>query len=488
MSETLPTIVTSAGLAPQTPASLNAQLIAQAQSLAPGLTANLPASLVEDMASTATGALVLIDQARVETVDSLTPYGANEWLLSQLGQIYLGQGSTASPATNTAVYVVFSGTVGFLIQPGFLVSDGTNQYAVQDGGVIETGGSSGNIFCLALLQGSFAVPANSVTTVVTSAPVGVSLTVTNPLAGTPGGAAQTAADYRAQVLQAGLVAATGTPDYVKTKIAQVTGVQPRLVAMRQQLQSLGGGWEIIVGGTGDPYAIGAAIYYGLFDVSTLVGSTLAVTGITNASPGVVTTNLNHGYTSGQQILIEGVAGMSGVNGTTLYADVIDQTHFSLYTNSGLTSPLNTTSSGSWTSGGVVTPNFRNTSVALNSYPDTYTVPFVIPPLQTVTMTVTWNTTSLNFVSPVGVTQLAQPALAAYINSIPVGAPINLFELQETFAASVVSILSSVLLTRMVFVVEINGVVVSPEVGTGIIAGDPESYFACSASGIVVTQG
>lgn len=472
-----PIVVTTQGAQPQTPASLNAQLISEATTLQPGLTANLPGSLIEDVASTDTGALVLIDQAAVDSINNLTPYGANEFTLLELGQIYLGQGSTASPASNTAVYVVFSSTsTGFPIQQGFIVSDGTNQYTVQDGGSILTGGSSAPLFCLASQSGSFAVPANTVTQLVTSVPSGVALTVTNPQPGTAGGPAQTQAGYRAQVLQAGLAASTGMPRYLKTFLQQVAGVQANLIAVQQQGS---GGWKVIVGGTGDPYAIGNAILDGLFDVSTLVGSVTQITALTNANPGVATTNINHGFTTGGTIVIAGVTGTSGVNGSHTVT-VISENTFSF--------AVNTTSSGAYTGGGTVTPNFRNVSVNISDYPDTYTVIFVVPPVQTVTMTITWNTLSSNYVSPTAVTALVQPAIAAYINGLYVGAPINELEMVAVFQAAVSSVLSAALLDRLVFSININGVTTAPGSGTYAVSGDPESYFSCAASSVTVVQG
>jgi hypothetical protein len=65
---------------------------------------------------------------------------------------------------------------------------------------------------------------------------------------------------------------------------------------------------------------------------------------------------------------------------------------------------------------------------------------------------------------------------------------NLFELQNTFQNAVSSIIPPQNLTRMVFSVNINGVGVSPESGTGIIAGDPESFFFAVNAGIVISQG
>ena len=468
----IPTIVTTAGMQPNTPATLNELLLTSVAAIQPGYTANLPGSLIEDISSTDTQALVQIDQARVEFFNSLTPYGANQFILNQLGVIY---GVLQGQATNTSVYVVFTGTVGFPINPGFTVSDGTYQYVVQDGGVVQTGGSSQPLYCVATQSGTWAVPANTVTALSTSLPSGISLTCTNPTTGTPGAALQDWATYRSEVLQGGLASAQGMPSLLKTLLGQVNGVQARLVSVQQGE----GTYKIICGG-GDPYAVANAIYSAAFDVSSLIGSTLQVTGITNANPGVMTTNLNHGYTTGQVINVTGVVGMSGINGVPLTITVITENSFSL--------GINTTSSGTYTSGGVVTPNLRNVSVNIYDYPDTYAIPFVNPPQETVAMAVVWNTSSPNFVSNSAVTQAVQPALANYVNSVPVGQPMNLFELQAVFQAATVSILPNQLLTRMVFTVQINGVTVSPESGTGIIAGDPESYFYTTQTAITVSQG
>jgi hypothetical protein len=469
------TVIGAAGRVNTPPATLNNALVENATSLSPGLTV-LPGGLIDDIAGTDTGALVIIDQLVTALVDSLTPYGAGPYILNELGQIYLGQGTAYTAPTNTSVYVTFSGTVGFVIPAGFVVGDGTNQYNVIDAGVVLTGGVSGLVFCQAVLAGSFAVPANTVTTIVTSVPSGVTLTVTNPSAGTAGTAAQTEAQFRAQVLQAGIVTSLGTPAYVKTLLQAVPGVEAQLISFRAS----GTGWEVIVGGTGDPYAIGNAIFQGMADVNVLVGSTLAVTAITNSNPGTMTVSLNHGYSNAQVINVTGVVGMSGINSTPLTITVVTPTSFTL--------GINTTSSGTYTSGGVVTPNFRNTSVTLIYTPDSYTVPFVLPPVQTVTMTVTWNTNSLNIVSNTAVATLVQPAIAAYVNAIYVGQPMTLLELNDAFITAVSSILAENLITRLVFTVSINGIVTAPGSGLQTIVGDPESYFLCVASGVSVVKG
>lgn len=468
-----PLNMTIAGPSPTAPTDLRAALVATATGLAPGLTTDLPGSLIEDLASTATGALVVADQARVDLINSFNPRTANPFILNQLGQIY---GVPIGTETNTSVYLVFSGPAGYPIPPGFTVSDGAYQYSVRDGGVIATGGSTSPLFAVATQQGAWAVPAGSVTQIATSVPTTVTLTVTNPLDGTPGAAGETEESYRAAVMQAGLATAQGTPTLLKTLLNQVNGVDPRLVSVRQKT----GGWEVIVGGGGDPYEIGGAIFRALFDVSNIVGSVISITNITNASNAIVTTDLNHGYSTGQNVSIDGVQGMPSINRKTYTITVIDAQNFSI--------PFNSISAGTYTGGGFCTPNFRNQTINIYDYPDIYTIPFVVPPNQTVSMVVTWNTTGTGFVSPVAVAAASSIAISNYINSIPVGQPINLFELQATFQNSVSGLVSPTLVTRLIFAVSINGVGVSPAVGTGIISGDPESYFTTTPSAIIVNQG
>ena len=471
----LPVIIGPAGYVPAPPATILANLLAAVAATNPGYTANLPGSLVEDISSTDVAGIVLCDQAAAELINSLTPYAANVWLLTQLGNVY---GVQIGQATNTSVYVVFSGTPGYSIPQGFVVSDGTFQYTVQDGGMVGSGGQSPALFCLATIQGSWAIPAGTVTQLVTSVPTGFSLTCSNPEPGTPGVATgETEASYRGRVLQAGLAASQGMARYLKTLLGQVVGVQPRLVSVVQVPDN--GGWEIIVGG-GDPYEVANAIWTALFDINTIVGSVLHVLGITKAANGVVTTDLNHGYLTGQVVQLNGVVGMVEVNGNSYTITVVTEKTFKLN--------VDTSGYTAYTSGGVVTPNLRNVPVTIIDYPDRYNLVFVNPPQQSVTIALTWNTTASNVVSDAAVQQFGAQALADYVNGIAVGQPINLFELQAVFQASIASLVPPALLTRMVFSVNINGVGVNPEAGTGIISGDPESFFLTSPPEIAVTQG
>ena len=462
--------ITTAGAIPASPTDLLNAEIAAATALAPGLTANLPGSLVEDMASTAAGAVVIQDQAFVDLVNSISPATANPSILYQLGQVYgveQGQGS------NTSVYVVFTGLAGFVIPVGFTISDGTYQYTVQDGGIIATSGQSSPLYCLATVQGSWAIPAGTVTQIVTSVPAGFTLTVTNPDDGLPGLTAQTIASYQAQVMQAGMVTAQGVPTFIKAQLQKVIGVQARLISIRLIATNQ---WEIICGG-GDPYEVGNAIFNSVPDISNLVGSTIAVTAITTANPGVVTTDLNHGYATGQVITIAGVTPTWFNNNYTI--TVLTEKTFSL----GVT-----TVGHAYVSGGVVTPNLRNITVSVDDYPDVYNITFVNPPSQTVEIVITWNTISTNLVSPTAVAQLTIPYIVDYINSIPVGQPINTYELQDAFQNAVEPIIPASQVSKIDYVVTINGVYTEPTAGTLLIYGDPESYFSTNSSLVTVVQG
>lgn len=473
MTTSLPLVMTAAGPQPTPPQALNAALIELVSSTNPGYTANLPGSLIEDVSSTCVGALVLLDQARVDSVNSITPLGSNPFVTTQQGQIY---GTPQGQGSNSSVPVVFTGSApGFVIQPGFTVGDGTHQYVIQDGGVIGADSQSAALFALCTVADVFAIPSGTVTQLVTSVPTGYTLTVTNPNTGIPAVGPQDITDYRTQVLQAGRAVAQGLTSFLRTQVEAVSGVQARLVSVRQ----VSGEWEIIVGG-GDPYAVAYAISRAVFDYSNITGSTLSLIGATQANPGVLTTDLNHGFSDSQVIQVEGVVGMTNLNGNSYTITVVDEKSFSI--------GVNTSAFPAYISGGVITPNLRNETVSLNYYPDTYDVTFVIPPQQSVVIALTWNTKAQNFVSPTAVAQLGSAALVAYINSIPVGQPVNLYELQTTFQTSVAGVLPPGQLTRMEFSVAINGVPTAPETGTGIIAGDPESYFLTSSSQISIVQG
>ena len=478
--EPLPTVIGPAGMIPLTPTDIQQNILSQVDTTVPGWQTRLPGVLGENMTSVEVLGIAQCDSARVETVNSLTPRGANAWLLQQLGDIY---GVPLWEETNTSVYVVFTApnNPGFVIPAGFTVSDGVYSYVVQDGGAIGSGGQSLPLFCVATLAGAWSIAPGTVTEITTSVPLTVSpLTCSNPYSGTPSTGAPSETQYRSTVLTAGKAAALGMPSFVKTQLLNVPGVQPNLISVQQQS---GGGWMIIVGGTADPYQIAWAIYRGIGDVSSLVGSQMTVANITNAANAQVTTVLNHGFSTGQIVYVNGITvGMLGINGQPLTVTVIDEKNFTTGFNSVLAGP--------YEGGGVVTPNFRNNFVALQDYPDVYVIPFVAPPLQTVTMAITWNTIETNFVNVGAISQLAAPAISSYVNSIYAGQPMNLFVMQSIFQTAVASILPAQLLTRLIFEVSINGVGVAPLAGTGEFVGDIESYFSAdpTGSGIVVTQG
>lgn len=471
----LPTVMAASGLQPIPPTTILQNLLASVSATNPGYTANLPGTLIEDISSTDVAAIVEMDSFRVELVNSITPFGANAFLLNQLGQIY---GVAIAQSTTTSVNVVFSGPAGYIIAAGFLVTDGTFQYATQDSAIISAAsGTSLPVTAFGTITGSWAVLAGTVTQLVTSVPSGFNITVTNPSPGTPGVAAETESSYRTRVLQAGLAASQGMPRFLKTLVGNVPGVQQNLISVSQQVS---GGWEVIVGG-GDTFQVGLAVFQAIGDPSTIVGSVMSITNITQANPAVVTTVLNHGYANGQIVTPFQVLGMHEINGVPLTVTVVDEKNFStgLDTSVGF-SP--------YISGGFLTPNLRNNYVSIIDYPDTYQIVYVSPPQQTVAIIVTWNTSAVNFVGGAAVEQLGNPALVDYVNGIAVGQPMNLFELQTTFQTAIESVLSPALLTRMVFAVSINGVGTAPTGGTGIIAGDPESFFFTNSTLVVIEQG
>ena len=466
--------ITSTGGAVVTPPSnINATFINYVTMNDPGYTV-LPAGLIEDLSSTGTYGIALVDSLAVDTINSLVPGTANPWLLTQIGQLI---GVQQGIGSNTSVYVVFGGPPGFIVSRGFTVSDGIHQYIVQDGGIIAASGETSLLFCLAAASGIWAVPVGTVTTIVTSTPIGVSLICSNPETGTPGTGAQAEEDYRAQVMSAYQAPSQGTASYLKKLLKSVPGVQPRLTSVSQVN---GGGWEVICGG-GDPYQVGYAIYSSGIDISDLVGSTIGILSVTKANPGYAVTDLNHGLVTGQSnVYISGALGMTAINGGPYTVTVINETTFSF--------GVNTSGYPTYTGSGIVTPNPRNILADVNDYPDTYVIPFVNPPQQAVTVQLTWNSISPNLVSPTAVAQAAAPAVANYINSVSVGAPINEFELNAVFTEAVINLTAPQYIDRLVWTISINGVATAVATGTGAVYGDPESYFYCTSANVSIAQG
>lgn len=396
---TLPLIMTKAGPVATSPTDLRTALVDAVASSDPDFTANLPGSLVEDLVSTGTGILVSLDQARVDSVSDLTPYGSNAFLLSQQGSML---GIPQNTTTNASVYVQFTGTVGYSINSGFVVSDGTYQYVIQEGGVIQSSGTSGLLYAVANQTGTWAIGAGTVTTIVTSYPSTITLSVTNPSAGTEGTGEESVESYRGRLLQEESSPVQGVVGFLKGMIQQVPGVVPRLVS----IPAVSGGWEIIVGG-GDPYAVGYAIYKGILALNTLKQS---------ATPS-----------------------------RNIVATIIDGN-------------------------------------------DSYNIPFVNPPQETVVVTTTWNTNLSNFTAGKQVNQLGSAAIQSYVNSIVVGQPFNELEATYAFQEAVNSVLPTKNLTTLTFSVSINGTITPPSAGTNAVYGDPESYFYCAANGAPTSQG
>lgn len=468
----LPTVIDSSGLVPTAPATLRSNTVTYAQAVSSGITTDLPGTLIEDLGSTSTGALVQIDQARVDAVNSITPYGCNDALLDEMGTIY---GIPRGTATNTSAYVTFTGAPGYVINVGFTVTDGTYQYVVQDAATIGSDGSSGNVYVVATVAGSWAVAAGSIAQIVTSVPTGYALTVTNAATGTPGDSdGESDTSYRYRCIQAASTTCQSAPRFMKTTIAKVNGVSSRLISVYSGNST----YRVMVGG-GDPYQVAGAIYQSVADLPLLAGSVNSVTGATQASAAVITTELTHGLTDGASVTISGAEGMTAINGTFTMT-YISPTSFSI--------PVDTSSASAYTGSGVLETNPRNEVVSIVDGADTYQIPFVVPLQQIVKVSVVWNTNATNIVSNDSVVSLGQAALTSYINGIYAGAPINLFEMQYYFQNALVDLVPYANLTRMVFTVYIDGVEVDEDTGTGLIQGDSQSYLYTVPDNITITRG
>jgi hypothetical protein len=487
----LPLVMSDTGLQPQAPADIRAQIVTAVAATNPDFTDNLPGSLIEDVVSTDVAAVVLSDSFLVDLINSITPNGANPYLLREFGELY---GLQPIAATNTSVYVVFTGPPGLVIVKGFIVSDGSYLYICQDGGICGVNGQSLPIYAVAIMPGTWPVVPGSVNQIGTSVPSQFNLTVSNPESGFISTQSETIADFRDRVMTAGLAASTGMASYAKTLLAAVPAVQKRLISFRQDIPT---GRYVAIIGNGDPYQVAYAMAEAMFWVPGFIAPDIPIASISAANPAVVTTAVNHNLAtyippdlvnnipaSGDQEQFYGIVAngaLQTLNGQTLPVTVIDATHFSV--------PFDNTQPGSlYLSGGFVTPNPIVEQVTIVDWPDTYLLSYVIPPQETVVLTVLWTTDSPNYVSAAAIAQTAAPALQAYINSLAAGTtPINIYDMTSIFLDSIADILPPESIISLTFEVSINGIGVAPNPGTGVIYGDPNSYFQVDLSGIIITQ-
>ncbi len=507
----IPLILGANGSGPQPtpPATLQQALITNVSAVAPDFTANLPGVLVDDIVSTDVGALVTIDQARVDAVNSVSPLAANAYLLGLLGQQF---GIAQGAAQNTSVYVVFSGLAGAVLPQGTIVSDGTYQYATQSATVIASNGSSASVLAVATQSGSWAVAAGTVTTVVTSFPTSYNRTVTNPASGTPGSAAQTTESFRAVVFQNFNRVAQGVPGYIVANLENLTGVNPALVAV----QPVSGGWKVICAG-GDPTAMAGAIYLSVLDLSTIIGSVVDAPASPSATLSTTAGSLAH------QAWFWGVTAL-GTSGETTQSAQVTATTTSTdpsatiawtasqgavgyrvyrsatsdsYTNASYYDVGNVTSytdTGATATGTATPPTTNtadsslNTTVTITDGTNTFDVTFVTPVQNVATLSITWNTNLTNFTGGSLVNSAAAPAIAAYVNALGVNQPINYGVIQTVFTTAISGIIAQENISEFSITMTINGVAAAPASGQQIVSPlTSDGYFYVSSSGVTVAQ-
>jgi hypothetical protein len=471
--------MTPQGLQPAAPADLRATLVSLVSAIVPDYTANLPGSLIEDIASTDTFALVESDSFLVDLVNSVTPYGANAFLLNQLGILY---GVDHQPITNTSVYVVFSGPPGYVIAQGFVVGDGTYQYVCQTGGICGVDGNTLPIFSLATATGSWEVLPNTVVQMMTSVPVNIPLTVTNPVSGIPSLSGEPISIFRERCFTAGLAASTGMGRYLKTLCGNIPGVHNRLISVQTEEDQ-----HVVIVGGGDPYQVANAIWQADFYIPGLTGATIRIIGMTNTNPIRVTTANNHNLLDGDVIRIIDVVGMSLINGQQVTVTRLDDSD--PLKDTVFTINVDGTPWGPYSYGGTITPNPINAYITIADFPDTFLIPYVIPPQERVAIVVTWRTDSPNYVSPDAIAQAAVPEIVDYINSLPAGTtPINLNVLNKVFLDSIARILVGEYVIDLEWEISINEIGRGPVAGTQVIWGDPYSYFYTENGRVQVLKG
>jgi hypothetical protein len=130
---------------------------------------------------------------------------------------------------------------------------------------------------------------------------------------------------------------------------------------------------------------------------------------------------------------------------------------------------------------------RNQIIAIVDDPDTYYILFVVPVQQIVEIICDWSTIAPNFTANIVVQTAIAEAFSNYINSIPVGMPINVFSLQQLFLESIAAIIPPTMISAIAITVKIDGATVAPSAGTGLVYGDLEGYVVTDTNKITVNR-
>lgn len=137
-----------------------------------------------------------------------------------------------------------------------------------------------------------------------------------------------------------------------------------------------------------------------------------VTGATNVSPIVITTSANHNLSSGDYALISGVGGNTAANGQFL-ATVISPTTFSI--------PV--AGNGAYTSGGTVEGGnlgLVDNAIQRWAVPDGVTAVVASAAAHSIAVTATIYIPSTSGLTATAITTACSDAIAAYLESLPIG--------------------------------------------------------------------
>ena len=94
--------------------------------------------------------------------------------------------------------------------------------------------------------------------------------------------------------------------------------------------------------------------YAIWNDGKYTGNVISISGITKASPAVVTTSgSEHGLIDGSRVIVHDVKGMTQINNRELFVNRVNATSVQLYTDASRSTALDSTSFGTYTSSGVL---------------------------------------------------------------------------------------------------------------------------------------
>lgn len=448
------------GLVPTDLATIRESILANATTYSPKAAFNSPGSPDENILSVASVAVAMIQRSIIDSVFSINPLASNPLFLDSFAKIY---GVARGDVSNGSATIIVTAPVGLIIPQYSIFQDvNGNTYRNYDAG---TCGSDGTCQLVVYASNFIDSPilAHTINIVVTNF-LGKSVTCDNPENGNQGVQAQTDAEFRRDILDAGLVLCKSTPAFVKTMVGKIAGVVKRTI----NLGEVNGKYVITASG-GDPIQVAGAIFLSMFDFFFLSAIRNDITYISaDGTNALIAFKYIPGLAVGDTFQISNApAPFDGENDTWTGTVAGYYDPHTIIVNITLPQGFN------YSGGAYLTNDSRNMQETVYDGIDPYVIRWVSPIAIVIDVQVDYVVLGNDIIDNATIQANGEATLTSYLNSLSPNSPINLTYLENLFSSNAYAVIPPESLGDIKVSVSTNGVPIQEQ--NGAILLDSFSY-------------